>query len=353
MSPPRDDTPIPGVPELIVERPADATGEISMLPPEEAQKVAAEIRAIAETRGEDSEVVELIDLPVTQQMPVVTEDDEALSTEDLRDAWPLLDLEERGDGLRVLPREDAEDFFISLPATDQCKLILYFRPGQRRQWMRLLEPDDVADVIQHSPSESRDILLALLDVPTRKEVMALLAYAEDEAGGLMSTRYARLRPQMTADEAISYLRRQARDKIETIYYAYVLDPEHRLLGVVSFRDLFAADPKNIVAEIMETDVIRVSDEMDQEGVSRIFAEHDLTVVPVVDKDGKMKGIVTVDDIVDVVQEAATEDAQKFGGMAALEVPYLESSRREMLMKRGVRPCLRSSLSPSTTPAGSR
>jgi magnesium transporter len=335
MSPPPDDTPIPGVPEPIVERPADATGEISMLPPEEAQKVAAEIRAIAEARGEDSEVVELIDLPVTQQMPIVTVDDEALSTEDLRDAWPLLDLEERGDGLRVLPREDAEDFFISLPATDQCKLLLYFRPGQRRQWMRLLEPDDVADVIQHSPAENRDILLALLDVPTRKEVMALLAYAEDEAGGLMSTRYARLRPQMTADEAISYLRRQARDKIETIYYAYVLDPEHRLLGVVSFRDLFAADPKNIVAEIMETDVIRVSDEMDQEGVSRIFAEHDLTVVPVVDKDGKMKGIVTVDDIVDVVQEAATEDAQKFGGMAALEVPYLESSRREMLMKRGV------------------
>ncbi|MEJ7598906.1 MAG: magnesium transporter [Kofleriaceae bacterium] len=336
MFPPSDDsTPDTGVPEPIVERFADATGEISMLPPEEAQKVAAEIRAIAETRGEDSEVHELIDLPVTRQMPVITEDDEALSADELRDAWPLLDLEERGDGLRVLPREDAEDFFISLPATDQAKLLLYFRAGQRRQWMRLLEPDDVADVIQHAGPSSREVLLALLDVPTRKEVMALLAYAEDEAGGLMSTRYARLRPQMTADEAISYLRRQARDKIETIYYAYVLDPELRLLGVVSFRDLFAADPKNIVAEIMETDVIRVSDEMDQEGVSRIFAEHDLTVVPVVDKDGRMKGIVTVDDIVDVVQEAATEDAQKFGGMAALEVPYLQSSRREMLMKRGV------------------
>ena len=82
----------------------------------------------------------------------------------------------------------------------------------------------------------------------------------------MSTRYARLRPQMTADEAISYLRRQARDKLETIYVAYVLDPEQRLLGVVSFRDLFAADPKKTVAEIMETDVVRVTDEMDQETV---------------------------------------------------------------------------------------
>ena len=151
----------------------------------------------------------------------------------------------------------------------------------------------------------------------------------------MSTRYARLRPQMTADEAIAFLRRQARDKIETIYYAYVVDPEQRLLGVVSFRDLFAADPKDTVAEIMETDVVRVTDEMDQESVSRVFAEHDMTVVPVVDQHGRMKGIVTVDDIVDVVQEEATEDAQKFGGMAALELPYLQSTRREMLWKRGI------------------
>ncbi len=331
MSSPED-----SVPEPIPDRPADATGEISMLPPEEAHKVAAEIRAIAEARGDDSEVVDLMELPsILPVPPSRADDDDELSSEDLRDAWPLLDLEERSDGLRVLPREDAEEFFIALSATDQAALLLHFRAGQRRQWMRLLEPDDVADVIQQVDDDKRPILLALLDVPTRKEVTALMAYAEDEAGGLMSTRYARLRPGMTADEAISYLRRQARDKIETIYYAYVVDPEQRLLGVVSFRDLFAADPKNIVAEIMETDVVRVSDEMDQETVSRIFAEHDLTVVPVIDAQGRMKGIVTVDDIVDVVQEEATEDAQKFGGMAALEVPYLQSSRREMMWKRGL------------------
>jgi len=327
------------VPEPIPDRPAEATGEISMLPPEEAQKVAAEIRAIAESRGEDSEVVELVEIPGTGPVTAITGlppvDDDELSADDLRDAWPLLDLDERGDGLRVLPREDAEEFFIALSAADQAALLLHFRPGQRRQWMRLLEPDDVADVIQQVDEDQRGILLALLDVPTRKEVTALLAYAEDEAGGLMSTRYARLRPQMTADEAVSYLRRQARDKIETIYYAYVLDPDQRLLGVVSFRDLFAADPKKIVAEIMETDVVRVTDETDQETVSRIFADNDLTVVPVVDAEGRMKGIVTVDDIVDVVQEEATEDAQKFGGMAALELPYLQSTRREMLWKRGL------------------
>jgi magnesium transporter len=322
------------VPEPIGDKASELTGELSTLPPEEASKVAAEIRAVAEQRG-DSDAAELVELQRTGPLPLIApaDDDDALSAEELRDAWPLLDLDERSDGLRVLLREDAEDFFIALSATDQAQLLLHFRPGQRRQWMRLLEPDDVADVIQEAGDDYRTTLLDLLDAPTRKEVNALLAYEEDEAGGLMSTRYARLRPQMTADEAISYLRRQAQDKIETIYYAYVVDPDQHLLGVVSFRDLFAADPKKVVADVMETDVVRVSDEMDQEGVSRVFAEHDLTVVPVVDKDGRMKGIVTVDDIVDVVQEEATEDAQKFGGMEALDMPYLASSRRQMIRKR--------------------
>ncbi|HEV7556156.1 MAG TPA: magnesium transporter, partial [Kofleriaceae bacterium] len=277
---------------------------------------------------------ELIELPVTAQIPVVTPvSDDELSTEELRDAWPLLDLEERGDGLRVLPRDEAEDFFVALSAKDQAAMLLHFRPGQRRQWMRMLEPDDVADVIQEAGDQHRETLLRLLDDPTRKEVVALLAYAEDEAGGLMSTRYARMRPGMTADEAVSYLRRQARAKLETIYTAYVVDADQRLLGVVSFRDLFAAEPNKTVAEIMETDVVRVTDEMNQETVSRIFAEHDLSVIPVVDVNGVMKGIVTVDDIVDVVQEEATEDAQKFGGMEALDMPYLASSRGEMVKKR--------------------
>ena len=344
MSSPDDSVPEP------VAAATELSTEISTLPPDEAAEVIAEIRAVAETRGEDSEVVELVEphdslsrrsrritiLPPmpSQSVAAAADNDDELSVDELRDAWPLLDLEERSDGLRVLPREDAEDFFAALPAHDQAQLVLHFRPGQRRQWIRMLEPDDVADVIQDAGDEHRAKLLALLDEPTRKEVLALLAYAEDEAGGLMSTRYARLRPNMTADEALLYLRRQARAKLETIYVAYVIDADQRLHGVVSFRDLFAAEPKTLVSEIMETDVVRVTDEMDQETVSRIFAEHDLNVIPVVDSEGRMKGIVTVDDIVDVVQEEATEDAQKFGGMDVLESPYLQSRRREMIKARG-------------------
>jgi magnesium transporter len=329
----------------------DGSNQIAKLDPDEAREVTADIRALAESRGDDSAVVDLVELAgethhtgshaarrSTKTIPLpLDEPIEPLTAEELRDAWPFLDLEERSDGLRLLPRQDAEDYLISLPASDQAALLLHFAPGQRRQWMRLLEPDDAADVIQEAPEAHRGELLALLDAPTRKEVQALLAYEEDEAGGLMNTRYSRLRPGMTVDEAISYLRRQAQSggKIENIYYSYVLDPEQRLLGVVSFRDLFAAKPEAKVAEIMETDVVRVSEAMDQETLTRIFAEHDLGAIPVVDEDGRMKGIVTVDDIVDVVQEEATEDIQKFGGMAALELPYLQVRRRDMIKKRVV------------------
>ena len=320
--------------------PSESDGHMPHLDPVEAREVVAEIREIAESRTEDEDPTEAIvagpassaEIHVPAAEPAA--EPERLASDELRDAWAVLDFEERADGLRLLDREDAEDFFISLPAADQAATLLHWKPGQRRQWLRLLEPDDVADLVQEADEDDRPSLLALLDEPMRKEVHALMAYAEDEAGGLMNTRYARLRPQMTVDEAISYLRRQSHGTLETIYQTYVLDPDQHLLGVLSLRDLFTAPSSKTVADIMETEVVRVSDEMDQETLSRVFAEHDLNVIPVVDAGGVMKGIVTVDDIVDVVQEEATEDAQKFGGMEALDVPYLQASFMHMFKKRG-------------------
>ncbi len=261
------------------------------------------------------------------------EEGERLSADELRDAWVLFAPEDRVLGFGQLPRPEAEDFFLSLSARDQEELLLSLPAPQRRSWMRLLPPDDAADLVQASPREAHESLLALLDEATRKEVGALLAYAEDEAGGLMNPRFARVRPDMSVDEALSYLRRQARDHAETIYYAYALDEEQRLLGVASFRDLFAAPPSARVREVMRTGVVSVTDDMDQEAVSRVFADHDLPTIPVVDRAGRMKGIVTVDDIVDVVEEEATEDIQKFGGVEALGAPYLDIGLSGMVRKR--------------------
>jgi magnesium transporter len=150
----------------------------------------------------------------------------------------------------------------------------------------------------------------------------------------MSPRYARLRPEMTADEAILYLRRQAFRRRETIYYTYVLDAAQHLLGVVSFRELFAAPPEKLVQEIMHTDLVTVTEETDQEAVAQLLAEMGLLAIPVVDTDGRMKGVVTADDVVGVVQEEATEDIQKIGGSEALDEPYLQIGLASMVQKRG-------------------
>jgi magnesium transporter len=137
------------------------------------------------------------------------------------------------------------------------------------------------------------------------------------------------------DEAIKYLRRAARERAETIYYIYVLDAEQRLLGVASFRELFSAPPERTVRDVMRSNIVTVRDDLDQEAVANVMTESKLMAVPVLDAEGRIKGIVTVDDIVDVVREEATEDIQKIGGTQALDAPYLEVGVLEMVRKRAI------------------
>ena len=220
-----------------------------------------------------------------------TESEAGLAVDDLQETWRLLDSEERLEAFLDLPRADAEDFFLGLTARDQYELVMLVPAVQRRSWMRLLPPDDAADVIQEGEDDERSELLGLLDEQTRRDVLALLAYAEDDAGGLMNPRYARVRSDVSADEAIKYLRKQAREVLENVYYVYVIDTDQKLVGVVSFRDLFGAAPDATVRELMATDLITAREEMDQEELSQLFADHDMQAIPVVDAEGRMKGIV--------------------------------------------------------------
>ena len=255
------------------------------------------------------------------------------TVDDLRDVWPLLTPEERVDHFAHLSREEADDFFLSISPRAQAQILRGCPPGERRLWLRLLAPDDVADVLQDFPAEEREALLALIDAETRREVTALMAYAEDQAGGLMSPRFARVRSSMTVDEAIRYVRRQARDRLEAIYYVYALDAEQRLQGVVSFRELLTAPGDRPIHEVMRTDVITVPETMDDEAVARLIAQHGLLALPVVDAGGRVKGIVTLDDIVDVVEREATADMHQLGGLEALDIPYLQTPFRSMVKKR--------------------
>jgi magnesium transporter len=249
------------------------------------------------------------------------------------ETWHALSGDERVDTFKQLPYAEKDDFFLALSAQDQAELLLSFPANERRIWMRLLPPDDATDLIQAAPEEERAHLLSLLDHFTRREVGALLAYAEDDAGGLMSPRFARLRPDMTVDEAIAYLRRQA-EQVETIHYAYVLDSDQHLKGIVPLRRLMSANKDQRVHEIMRTDYVSATEELDQEQLAKLFSEEHLFAIPIIDHQGRMKGIVTADDIVNVVTEEASEDIQKIGGMEALDAPYLQVRLGEMVRKRG-------------------
>jgi magnesium transporter len=248
------------------------------------------------------------------------------------DTWRQLSIEERVAAFRAIPPGDDDDFLLTLDAGEQAELIMELPEPERRLWIRLLAPDDAADLVQAARQEDREYILSQLDPMTRREVSALLAYAEDAAGGLMNPRFARLRPEMTVDEAVAYLRRQA-DSVETIYYAYALDSEQRLLGLVSLRDLFVSDRTRLVRDIMRMDFIYATEEVDQESVARLFEEHGLLAVPILDRSGRMKGIVTVDDIVDVIAEEASEDIQRVGGMEALDAPYMRTGFFSLVRKR--------------------
>lgn len=251
----------------------------------------------------------------------------------LREQWAEFDSELRKEIFSKLSRPDAEELFLNLSVDDQLELIEKQSLLEKRSWLRLLALDDAADLIQKFSKEQQAEALNALDSHTRREVMGLLAYEEDNAGGLMNPQYIRLRPDMTIDEATQYLRAQARTPVEIIYYAYVLDSEQRLKGIVSFRDLLMAPREKLIKDIMTSELVTVSEEMDREEVSRVFTQTNFVAIPVVDSNRRMKGIVTYDDNATVVQIEATEDIQKLGGMEALDAPYFKVNFLSMIKKR--------------------
>jgi magnesium transporter len=250
------------------------------------------------------------------------------------DTWADLSVEERRIRFLTLPRPEAEELFLSLPTTQQHELFVTLANSARRSWLRLLAPDDAADLIQEFPRDEQGDLMLLLDYTTAREVEALLDYAEDEAGGLMNPRFVRLRPEVAVDVAIRYIRAQARRPVETLQYGYVLDSDQKLLGTVSFRQLLLAPPGQSISAIMTTDLVTAPEELDQEELSTLLVRNGLSAIPVLDDEGRMKGVVTVDDVVSVVEEEATEDFQKLGGSEALDEPYLKISMAKMIRKRG-------------------
>ncbi|TFU17627.1 magnesium transporter [Thermus tengchongensis] len=245
--------------------------------------------------------------------------------QDLLAVWDDLEGEHRYVVLTLLPKDRAAEVFANLPAEAQAEYLKTLPPWRVRELLEELSLDDLADALQAVEEEDPALFRRLkeaLDPETRAEVEELTRYEEDEAGGLMTPEYVAVREGMTVEEVIRFLRRAAPDA-ETIYYIYVVDEAGRLKGVLSLRDLIVADPKTKVAEIMNPKVVFARTDTDQEEVARLMADYDFTVLPVVDEDGVLVGIVTVDDVLDVLEEEATEDIHR---MAAVDVPDLVYSQ---------------------------
>lgn len=243
----------------------------------------------------------------------------------LEETWQLLDH-------ASVPRQaEILSFF---PADKQVEMVT---GGGRHKISKLLEAmshdDRVALVRELDPDVVEDVL-PLVAKADREDIRRLLSYPEDSAGSMMTTDYAWLPRDITAANAIEELRRQAFEK-ETIYYVYVLDDNRRLMGFVSLRHLILAKPSALIADIMQTEVISVRVDADQEEVANLLARYDFLAIPVIDSQHRLVGIITHDDAIDVVVEEATEDALHQAGVASIDENYIEAPFAEIWKKRAV------------------
>ena len=233
---------------------------------------------------------------------------------------------------RLLPKELAAEAFAELSPEIQEQLITGFSDRELRELVSELYVDDAADLVEEMPASVVKRILAQADPQMRSEINQILRYPENSAGSIMTTEYVSLRPQMTVAEAIQRIRRTGVDK-ETIYTCYVT-VERRLLGTVSVKDmLLAASEDTPVSEIMDEHVISVNTMTDQEEVAQMLSKYNFLALPVVDTDGRMVGIVTFDDAMDVLVEETTEDIEKMAGMLPSEKTYLRSTPWDLFKHR--------------------
>ncbi len=214
----------------------------------------------------------------------------------------------------------------------QMELIATIDKPHLSALLEVMAPDDRVDLLKRMDSAQVELLLPLVAQVERDDIRRLLSYPENSAGALMTTEYASLRENVTARDALAQLRMQAPDR-ETIYYIYVIDDARHLRGFVSLRTLILARPDTLVADLMNADVISVRVDEDQESVANKIARYDFIAMPVVDDEGRLVGIITHDDVLDVVQQEATEDVHRLGGVVPLTERYLDANFVTLWRKR--------------------
>lgn len=276
-----------------------------------------------------TEITELLEAKqytkLRQKIAEVNEADVAAVMEELEDT-------DKFKMFRILPKSIAADVFSHLEFDSQNYIINSLSERDAGNIIDNLMADDAADLLEEMPANVVRKLLALASPETRRDINHLLQYPEGSAGSLMTVEYVDLKETLTVSQAIERIRKIGLDS-ETINICYVLDAERTLLGTVALRYLLLSDPDEVIGEIMHENVISINTMMDQEEVARQFKKYDFTAMPVVDNEERLVGIITVDDIVDIMEEEATEDMEKMAAIVPSDKPYMKTSVFEIWKKR--------------------
>jgi magnesium transporter len=251
---------------------------------------------------------------------------------DLADLIQDLDPEDRGVLFRLLPRDLAADSFEYLTPEFQEELLKALGREQVAAILNDMSPDDRTALLEELPASVTRELLSVLTPDERRVAQTLLGYPEDSIGRLMTPDYLAVRPEWTIDEALAHIRRYGHDS-ETLNVIYVVDDGGKLIDDLRMRQVLLARPEQRIADIMDGHFVALKAIDDQEDSVQVFSEYDRVAFPVTDSEGSLLGIVTIDDVLDVAEEEATEDIQKIGGMEALDYPYLQTGLGDMVKKR--------------------
>ena len=259
---------------------------------------------------------------------------EEIHPADLADVAELLDRDQLGRLLTALGPARAADVLEYLDEELRTEFLEAITPRQAADFISEMTPDDRADALEEIDEEQAQEILLEIPSEARRETEKLLAYDADTAGGLMTTEFVSVSEAMTVEAALENVRQVARSgKKEAMNTIYATNTEGRVVGVMSLRELLAAPAGAKVSDIAWTEVVSVTPQSDREEVARVIANYDMLAVPVVSESGHVMGVITVDDVIDAIQEEQTEDVQKLGGMEALDEPYSTISFWRMIKKR--------------------
>ena len=288
------------------------------------------IRAEVESRKE--KILEIIDSienkKFTNLRPILSE----MKPIDIAEILNEVDEEKIAIIFRLLPKKDASDVFVELDTDAQQVIIKAFTDSELSHIVNDMFLDDTADIIEEMPSNVARRILKVSKKENREIINKLLGFPKDSAGSIMTPECITLRETMTVDEALAKIRKQALDK-ETIYTCYVTDNDKLLLGTVSARDILLHSPEEKIGDFMQENFIFAAADTDKEEVANLLSKYNLLAIPIVDKENRILGIVTIDDAIDVITEEATEDITKIAGAAPSEKPYLKTNPITLWLNR--------------------